>query len=72
MLPALFEVKQKRFDTIFSTLKKGQFNSIKGVLESKSFLIRFALDFGKMVSNGGDNADEKPTDDATHIAGDKG
>ena len=66
--PVLTEVEQERFDQISGTLEKGQFYLIKDVLRSKSFLQIFSLDSGRMASNGGNNAKEKPTSDAAHVA----
>ncbi|GFY93887.1 hypothetical protein Acr_09g0003330 [Actinidia rufa] len=71
VLLALIEIEQQRFDKILGMLERGQFYPIKDVLRSKSFLISFTLDYGKMVPNGGDNAKDNPVGDATHVAGDE-
>ena len=57
--PVLIENEQERFDLISSTLEQGQFYTVKDILRSKSFLQTFAPNSEKMVSNGGDNAEEK-------------
>ena len=72
MVLALTKIEQRRFDQILGMLERGQFYSIKDIRHSKSFLRSFALDSRKMVSNGGENAEKKPTGDAAHIMGDEG
>ncbi|GFZ03476.1 hypothetical protein Acr_16g0001000 [Actinidia rufa] len=71
VLPALTETEQEMFDLVLGTLERGQFYPIKDVLRSKSFLRIFALDSEKIVSSGGYNAEDKPSSDMAHIAGDK-
>ncbi|GFZ14743.1 hypothetical protein Acr_24g0009330 [Actinidia rufa] len=46
----------------------GQFYPIKDVLRLKSFPRSFSLDSRQMVASGKDNAEEKPTADAAHVA----
>ncbi|PSS08060.1 Kinesin-like protein [Actinidia chinensis var. chinensis] len=60
------------FDSVLGTLEQGQFYPIKDILRSKSFLISFALNSKKMVSSGGDNAEDKPASDMAHVVGDEG
>ncbi|GFS44401.1 hypothetical protein Acr_00g0090120 [Actinidia rufa] len=68
----LIETKQERFDQISGTLEQGQLYPIKDVLCSKSSLQSFALDFGRMVSSGVDNVEEKPMGNTAHIAANEG
>ncbi|GFZ04992.1 hypothetical protein Acr_17g0005640 [Actinidia rufa] len=56
----------------WSTPEQGQFYSIKEILSSRSFLRSFALDSRQMMSNGGDNAEDKPASGAVYVVGDEG
>ena len=51
---------------------KGDFFSIKEVLEFKSFHRCFKLSSKSMASSGGDDGEDIPTNRATPIAGDDG
>ncbi|GFY85473.1 hypothetical protein Acr_04g0002110 [Actinidia rufa] len=68
----MIEHEQKRFDPISSTLEQEQFYSVRDILCSKSFLKSFALDSGKTMSSGGDNAEDKSMSDVDHVAFDEG
>ena len=59
-LPTLFKDEQGKFDNILSSVEGGKLYSIKVVLSSKYFHIRFGLP-KSMASSGGDGSKDIPT-----------
>ncbi|GFZ16759.1 hypothetical protein Acr_26g0000290 [Actinidia rufa] len=70
-LPILTNLEEQRFNKVLKKIGSRGFFPIMVVLGSKAFCKCFAFGRKKMVSSGGDNAEDKLTKGATQVASDE-